>query len=121
VLGFFCSSPQRPESFWGPPSLLSNDLMGTGALSQGIKRPGRETDHSPPSIKVNVKLKLPLCFFQLSTVPLGRIGEWIYSPTHSLIAELDGGEWSRPGRSTPRKRAPGTQWIGGTSIYCSRG
>jgi hypothetical protein len=24
-------------------------LMGTGALSLGVKRPGREADHSPPS------------------------------------------------------------------------
>jgi hypothetical protein len=32
-----------------------------------------------------------------------------------LILALDGGEWSasRPGRFTPRKRAPGTHWIGG--------
>jgi len=32
-----------PERLWGPPSLLS------GALSLGVKRPGREADHSPPS------------------------------------------------------------------------
>jgi hypothetical protein len=34
---------------------------------------------------------------------------------HSLISALDGGEWSasRPGRFTPRERAPGTLWIGG--------
>jgi hypothetical protein len=32
-----------------------------------------------------------------------------------LASELDGGEWSasRPCRFTPRKRAPGTRWIGG--------
>jgi hypothetical protein len=32
-----------------------------------------------------------------------------------LTSELDGGEWSasRPGRFTPRERAPGTHWIGG--------
>jgi hypothetical protein len=29
-------------------------LMGTGALSLGVKRPGREVDHSPsPSAKIN--------------------------------------------------------------------
>jgi hypothetical protein len=41
--------------------------------------------------------------------------EWRYSTTHSLTSALDGGEWltSRPGRFTPRKRAPGTHWIGG--------
>jgi hypothetical protein len=34
---------------------------------------------------------------------------------HSLTATLDGGEWSasRPGRFTPRERAPGTHWTGG--------
>jgi hypothetical protein len=37
----------------------------------------------------------------------------MYSSTHSLISALDGGEWSasRPGRFTPRERAPGTHWI----------
>jgi hypothetical protein len=39
----------------------------------------------------------------------------VYSSTHSLTSALDGGGWSasRPGRFTPRERAPGTQWIGG--------
>jgi hypothetical protein len=34
---------------------------------------------------------------------------------HFLTLALDGGEWSasRPIHFTPRKRAPGTQWIGG--------
>jgi hypothetical protein len=34
---------------------------------------------------------------------------------HTLTSALDGGEWSisRPGRFIPRKRAPGTHWIGG--------
>jgi hypothetical protein len=38
----------------------------------------------------------------------------MYRSTHSLTSALDGGEWSasRPGRFTPRERAPGTQWIG---------
>jgi len=32
-----------------------------------------------------------------------------------LTSALDGGEWSgsRPGRLTPREKAPGTHWIGG--------
>jgi hypothetical protein len=38
------NSPPYPEQLWGPPSLLSN-----GALSLGVKRPGREADRSPPS------------------------------------------------------------------------
>jgi hypothetical protein len=45
----------------------------------------------------------------------GVLGKWRYSSTHSLTSALDGGEWSasRPGRFTPRERAPGTDWIGG--------
>jgi hypothetical protein len=43
------------------------------------------------------------------------LGEWRYRSTHSLTSALDEGEWSasRPGRFTPRERAPGTHWIGG--------
>jgi hypothetical protein len=42
-------------------------------------------------------------------------GLWRYSSTHYLTSALDGSEWpaSRPGRFTPRERAPGTHWIGG--------
>jgi hypothetical protein len=38
----------------------------------------------------------------------------MYSATHSLTSALDGGEWSaaRPGRFTPRERAPFAHWIG---------
>jgi hypothetical protein len=38
----FLSSPRRPDRLWGPPSLLSNGY-------QGVKRQGREADHSLPS------------------------------------------------------------------------
>jgi hypothetical protein len=43
------------------------------------------------------------------------LGEWRYSSTHSLTSAPDEGEWSasRPGRFTPRERAPGIHWIGG--------
>jgi hypothetical protein len=39
----------------------------------------------------------------------------MFSAAHSLTSALDGGEWSasRPGRFSPRERAPGTHWIGG--------
>jgi hypothetical protein len=39
----------------------------------------------------------------------------MYSSTHSLTSALDEDEWSasRPGRFTPRERAPGTYWLGG--------
>jgi hypothetical protein len=45
--GKFFPSPLCPERLWDPPSLLSNGYRG--ALSLGVKRPGREADHSPPS------------------------------------------------------------------------
>jgi hypothetical protein len=41
----FLPSPHLPDRFWGPPSLLSN---GYG----GVRRPGREADHSPTSAEV---------------------------------------------------------------------
>jgi hypothetical protein len=43
----FFSSPSRPERLCGPPSLLSNGYQGL--FPWGVKRPGREADHSPPS------------------------------------------------------------------------
>jgi hypothetical protein len=43
----FFSSPPRPDRFWGPPSLLSDGYQGLFLL--GVKWPGRESDHSPPS------------------------------------------------------------------------
>jgi hypothetical protein len=51
----------------------------------------------------------------ITITPRRRIGERRYSSTHSLTSALDGGEWSasRPGRFTPRERAPGNYWIGG--------
>jgi hypothetical protein len=54
ILGFdsrrgweFFSSPPRPKRLCVPSSLLSNWVPG--ALSLGLKRPGREADHSPPT------------------------------------------------------------------------
>jgi hypothetical protein len=41
------TSPCRPDRLWGPPNLLSNGYRG--ALSLRVKRPGRESDHSPPT------------------------------------------------------------------------
>jgi hypothetical protein len=40
----------RPDRFWGPPSLLSNDCpMTTGGFCPEVKRPGRKADHLPPT------------------------------------------------------------------------
>jgi hypothetical protein len=36
--------PNRPDRLWGSPSLVSNGYCG---FSPGVKRPGREADHSP--------------------------------------------------------------------------
>jgi hypothetical protein len=57
------------------------------------------------------KVKLSLCVTKHHAMK----AYWRNSSTHSLISALDGGEWSasRPGRFTPRKRAPGIHWIGG--------
>jgi hypothetical protein len=60
---FFSLSP-RPERLWGPPSLLHNGYQG--ALSLGVKRPGRKADHSPPS-SAEVKECVDLYFHDPST------------------------------------------------------
>jgi hypothetical protein len=70
-----------------------------------------------PILGANVKVKkqsYPLCF-NWTPRHEGILWEWMYSSTHSFTSVLDGGEWSasRPGRFTPRERAPGTHWIGG--------
>jgi hypothetical protein len=41
-VGIFFASPPRPYRIWGPPRFR-------GALSPGVKRPGREADHTYPS------------------------------------------------------------------------
>jgi hypothetical protein len=55
-------SPRLPDRFWGPPSLLSNGY-------RGVKRPGREADHSPPT-SVEVK---EMC---VSIHPLPHMSSW---------------------------------------------
>jgi hypothetical protein len=47
VLSRNFSSLRRPDRLWGPPNLLCNGYRG--ALSPGVKRQGREADHSPPA------------------------------------------------------------------------
>jgi hypothetical protein len=59
------------------------------------------------------KIKLSLCLTKHHTMKM----YWgVEVELHVLLTSaLDGGEWSvlRPGRFTPRERAPGTHWIGG--------
>jgi hypothetical protein len=43
----FSSSPPYPDRLWVPPSLLSNGYRE--ALSLGVKQPGSEADHLPPT------------------------------------------------------------------------
>jgi hypothetical protein len=74
-----------------------------------------ESSGSPPAclwFMVKGKGKAPV--LSLSTTRGGVLGEWRYSSTHYLTSALHGGEWSvsRPGRFTPKERAPCTHWIG---------
>jgi hypothetical protein len=41
------SSPRHPDPLWGPTQPPIQWVLG--ALSTGVKRPGREADHSPPT------------------------------------------------------------------------
>lgn len=40
-------SPECPDWFWEPPSLLCKALLDF--ISHGVKQPGCESDHSPSS------------------------------------------------------------------------
>jgi hypothetical protein len=52
---------------------------------------------------------------KISFEAIGVLGEWMYSPTHSLTSALYEGELSasRPGRFIRRERAHIAHWIGG--------
>jgi hypothetical protein len=45
-------TPECPDGLCGPPSFLFNEYRGSfsGRGGGGVKRPGRKTHHSPPSI-----------------------------------------------------------------------
>jgi hypothetical protein len=48
-LGIFVFDVVSGRGLWSKHSLISNEYGG-GALSLRVKLPGREADHSPPSI-----------------------------------------------------------------------
>jgi hypothetical protein len=69
-------------------------------------------------------LQVSFRFIKGKVVPVPRhnvLGEWWYSPTHSLTSALAGGEWSasRPGHFTAGEAAPSTHWIGGRAGHRS--
>jgi hypothetical protein len=83
------------------PILRYFPLHSSGVSEENHKRLGRD------SIKREVVQVL-----WLSTTPWRRIGG---TEVKLQTSASDGDEWSasRPGRFTPRERAPGTDWIGG--------
>jgi hypothetical protein len=101
-----------------PSKLSRNSLSPNSRTKRPIPRNFRNTicflyGCETWSLTIWVKVKLSL-FFNEAPCHEGVLGEWMYSSTHYLTSALDGGEWSasRPGRFTPRERAPGTHWIG---------
>jgi hypothetical protein len=69
---------------------------------------------SPELVKVKVKLKMSLCFFNWAPRHEGVLGSTGTAP-RILDLGTRWSEWSasRPGRFTPRERAPVTHWTGG--------
>jgi hypothetical protein len=66
--GIFFSSPPRPDRFWGQPRLPSS---GCRSLTPGVKRPGREADHSPTSTA-----EIKNAWSYTSTPPIRLHGVW---------------------------------------------
>jgi hypothetical protein len=82
----------------------------SGDLTPGVKLTTHL--HQVPRLRVKGKV-VPV----LLTEHHAMKAHWgVEAQLHAILAsELDGGDWSasRPDRFTPRKRAPGTHWIGG--------
>jgi hypothetical protein len=74
--------------------------------NRGEVNPGRPA-HSLAVVAVKVKFS---CALTEHHAMKAYWGVEVYSFIHFLSSALDGGEWSasRPGRFTPRERAPGT-------------
>jgi hypothetical protein len=104
------TSPCRPDRFWVPLNLVSIGIGGL-FLSLGVRRPGREVDHSPPTSAEVKKMWIytstpPHAFLALCLVkhrdnftlpyygscrqPVGLLRRWISPVARSLPAH-----WTR--------------------------
>jgi hypothetical protein len=111
-----CNRKKRVENglWFGVPSFLYGfacliDSLFTllGFVNQCTGRmTGVQCPTGAVKVKVKIKVKLSLCLTKHRTMK--AYWGWRYSSPHSLTSALDGGEWSasRPGRFTPRERAP---------------
>lgn len=70
----FFSSPDYPDLFWGPVRRLFNGYQGP--FTWGVKQPGCETDHSPPTYTFITNTVTTLLHF-LTT--LGLVRQHCYS------------------------------------------
>jgi hypothetical protein len=93
----FLSYPKHPDQLWSPHSTVS---MVTGVLAFGVKRLGRDTDHSPPS-SVEVKnewssTSVPLiCLpgmdrnnFTFNTVLIILLWDWLFERFRSSVSRV---------------------------------
>jgi hypothetical protein len=99
----FSSVKQMPRYKWKG----AQPAYTMEAFSQSEPNSGFNSQTSTPP-----NVKLSLCF-KWTPRHEDVLEEWRYSSIHSLTSELDGGEWSasRPGRFTPKERAPGTHSV----------
>jgi hypothetical protein len=94
---FFSSPLPGPDRLWDPPSLLPNGYQGY--FPWGIKRQGREADHSPPS-----SAEVNNAWSYTSTPPIRLHGEvlslkkgtgttlplsfYCYPPTYAQVSQV---------------------------------
>jgi hypothetical protein len=109
---FGCNQHHSRNTLFTSPLDLNFCFLSSLSVTQTVGS-DHETNHD---YKVKGKGKVvPVLFFNWAPHHESVLREWRYRSTHSLTSALDGREWSasRPGRFTPRERAPGTHWIRG--------